>query len=163
MARVFFRVPKNSAWAKFLWVKLCLIWNFAYADSFTYGKVPNWSQSCLVAPRRIFRLVIKGLFDVYLIRPFEKKLILFLEQCCAWYSFYENKVLHIMSAEEGFSEVLPCFHEMKTIPGRTFLRNYGVLIYVSFWDCNLSNVHPFQWCFKNSWARTFLSIILMFQ
>ena len=36
----------------------------------------------------------------------------FLKQCCPRSSFYENKVLQLMSAEEGFVKV-PCFHNMK--------------------------------------------------
>ena len=36
----------------------------------------------------------------------------FLKQCCVRSSFYENKLLHLMSAEEGFVKV-PCLHKMK--------------------------------------------------
>ena len=36
----------------------------------------------------------------------------FLKQCCARSSFYENMVLHLMSAEEGFLKV-HCFYKIK--------------------------------------------------
>ena len=34
----------------------------------------------------------------------QTKVHLFLKQCCAGSSFYETKVLHLMSAEEGFAK-----------------------------------------------------------
>ena len=40
-----------------------------------YRKVTNRSTSRLVAPSRIFRLLMKGKFDVYLLWPMGKKLI----------------------------------------------------------------------------------------
>ena len=36
----------------------------------------------------------------------------FPKQCCALSSFYENKVLQLMSAEEGFVKE-PCFDKIK--------------------------------------------------
>ena len=45
---------------------------------------------------------------------FGTKVHSFLKQCCARSSFHENKVLHLMPAEEGFVEI-PCFHKMKIV------------------------------------------------
>ena len=38
----------------------------------------------------------------------------FSKQCCVWTSFEQNKVLQLMSAEEGFVKV-PCFYKMKIV------------------------------------------------
>ena len=40
-----------------------------------YCKVANRNTSHLVAPPRIFRLIMKGKFDVYLLRPLGEKFI----------------------------------------------------------------------------------------
>ena len=49
---------------------------------------------------------------------FGTKVHSFLKQCCAQSSFHENKVLHLMPAEEGFVKV-PCSCKMK-IPQTLF-------------------------------------------
>ena len=47
----------------------------AYTLNIIFHKVANRSKSLYVAPPRIFRLLLKGNFDVYSILPFGKKLI----------------------------------------------------------------------------------------
>ena len=52
------------------------------------------------------------------------KVYSFLKQCCARSSFVQNKVLHLMSAEEGFVKV-PCFAQMKI--AQTLFKNEWTL------------------------------------
>ena len=49
-------------------------------------------MSCLVAHPRIFRLLMKGKFDVYLLWPFEKKLIFTI---VAWFTVCDSTVIEI--------------------------------------------------------------------
>ena len=46
-----------------------------YSQQFAYQKIANFNTSCLEAHAGIFRLLMKEIFDPYMLRPFNKKLI----------------------------------------------------------------------------------------
>ena len=49
--------------------------SFIVSKGTLYHKVASYNTSCLEAHAGFFRLLMKGIFDPYVLRPFDKKLI----------------------------------------------------------------------------------------